>query len=64
MLVYPTGIIGVLLAAYVYFFMAIPLCMQMLPLNLYYFLMSVYGWYNWVQKKDGDSLYLSNQLVY
>jgi nicotinamide mononucleotide transporter len=21
-------------------------------LNIYYFLMSVYGWYNWVQKKD------------
>jgi len=23
-------------------------------LNIYYFLMSVYGWYNWVQKKDGS----------
>ena len=53
-LVYPTGIIGVLLAAYVYFFMAQPPLYADASLNLYYFLMSVYGWYNWVQKKDGD----------
>ena len=26
--------------------------MQILLLNVYYFIMSVYGWYNWVQKKD------------
>ena len=38
-LVYPTGIVGVLLAAYIYFFETKP------PL---------YGWYNWVQKKDAD----------
>ena len=22
--------------------------------DIYYFLMSVYGWYNWVQKKDAE----------
>lgn len=50
-LVYPTGIIGVLLAAYVYYFLARPPLYADAILNLYYFAMSVYGWYNWVQKK-------------
>ena len=53
-LVYPTGIIGVLLAAYVYFFMIDPPLYADASLNIYYFLMSVYGWYNWVQKKDAS----------
>lgn len=53
-LVYPTGIIGVLLAAYVYFFMVHPPLYADASLNIYYFLMSVYGWYNWVQKKDAS----------
>ncbi|HEX6914555.1 MAG TPA: nicotinamide riboside transporter PnuC [Chitinophagaceae bacterium] len=51
-LVYPTGIIGVLLAAWVYFFQTHPPLYADASLNLYYFAMSVYGWYNWVQKKD------------
>lgn len=51
-LVYPTGIIGVLLAAYVYFFLVHPPLYADAILNIYYFIMSVYGWYNWVQKKD------------
>lgn len=55
-LVYPTGIIGVLLAAYVYFFQADPPLYADASLNIYYFLMSVYGWYNWVQKKDSGNL--------
>jgi len=53
-LVYPTGIIGVLLAAYVYFFQTNPPLYADSLLNIYYFIMSVYGWYNWVQKKDGE----------
>lgn len=53
-LVYPTGIIGVLLAAYVYFFLADPPLYADGSLNIYYFLMSVYGWYNWVQKRDAQ----------
>ena len=52
-LVYPTGIIGVLLAAWVYFFLINPPLYADASLNIYYFVMSVYGWYNWVQKKDG-----------
>jgi nicotinamide mononucleotide transporter len=51
-LVYPTGIIGVLIAAYLYFFDSNPPLYADASLNIYYFLMSVYGWYNWVQKKD------------
>jgi len=57
-LVYPTGIIGVLLAACVYFFLVDPPLYADGALNIYYFFMSVYGWYNWVQKKDaGDDVY-------
>ncbi|MBN8832892.1 MAG: hypothetical protein ABS68_08215 [Niastella sp. SCN 39-18] len=54
--VYPTGIVGVLLAAYVYLFMAHPPLYADSILNIYYFIMSVYGWYNWVQKKDESHL--------
>lgn len=55
-LVYPTGIIGVLLAAWLYFFNSDPPLYADGTLNIYYFIMSVYGWYNWVQKKDADHL--------
>jgi nicotinamide mononucleotide transporter len=51
-LVYPTSIIGVLLAAHVYFFMIHPPLYADGAINIYYFAMSVYGWYNWVKKKD------------
>jgi nicotinamide mononucleotide transporter len=51
-LVYPTGIVGVLLAAWLYFFNSHPPLYADGTLNIYYFFMSVYGWYNWVQKKD------------
>jgi nicotinamide mononucleotide transporter len=53
-LVYPTGIIGVLLAAYIYYFDSNPPLYADATLNIYYFAMSVYGWYNWVQKKDSS----------
>ena len=56
-LVYPTGIIGVLLAAYVYFFIAHPPLYADAILNIYYFIMSVYGWYNWVQKNNESYVY-------
>jgi nicotinamide mononucleotide transporter len=53
-LVYPVGIIGVLLAAYVYYFVSHPPLYADASLNIYYFLISVYGWYNWVKKKDDE----------
>ena len=55
-LVFPTGIIGVLLAAWLYFFNSHPPLYADGTLNIYYFIMSVYGWYNWVQKKDAAHL--------
>ena len=55
-LVYPTGIIGVLLAAYVYYFLAKPPLYADTILNLYYFVMSVYGWYKKKKKKEEGSL--------
>ena len=51
-LVYPTGIIGVLLAAYVYFYLSSPPLYADCILNLYYLGMSIYGWYNWSMKKS------------
>jgi nicotinamide mononucleotide transporter len=68
-LVYPTGIIGVLLAFWVYRFISTPPLYADAYLNIYYFLMSVYGWYNWVQKKDSDEKYpiswcTKNELIY
>ena len=59
-LVYPTGIIGVLLAAYIYFFLTHPPLYADASLNVYYFIMSVYGWYNWVQKKNESYVYPIN----
>ena len=59
-MVYPTGIIGVLLAAYIYFFLTQPPLYADASLNIYYFIMSVYGWYNWVQKKNESFVYPIN----
>lgn len=59
-LVYPTGIVGVLLAAYIYFFLSHPPLYADASLNVYYFIMSVYGWYNWVQKKNEGYMYPIN----
>ncbi|MBK8698746.1 MAG: nicotinamide mononucleotide transporter [Saprospiraceae bacterium] len=55
--VYPTGILGVLLAAWVYFFIASPPLYADACLNIYYFLMSVYGWYNWTRRDASDLMY-------
>lgn len=55
--VYPTGIIGVLLAAYVYYFVATPPLYADALLNVYYFIMSVYGWYCWKQKINHSDAY-------
>ncbi len=46
-LVYPTGIIGVILAAWVYFIVSNPPLYADGVLNIYYFFMSLLGWYNW-----------------
>lgn len=53
-LVYPSGILGVLLGAYVCFNAQL---YADAGLNMYYFLMSIYGWYYWVKKKDNQFEY-------
>jgi nicotinamide mononucleotide transporter len=50
--VYPSGIIGVLLATYVYLMTAQPPLYADGILNLYYFCMSIYGWVMWSKRKD------------
>jgi len=55
--VYPTGIIGVLLASYIYYFISDPPLYADSILNIYYFAMSIYGWYNWVQRKNTQLVY-------
>lgn len=54
-LVYPTGIIGVLLAFWLYLFLAQPPLYADGLLNLYYFGMSVYGWYEWSRKDQTNT---------
>ena len=48
--VFPTGIVGVLLAVYLYLFVANPPLYADGLLNVYYFIMSVYGWVCWNRK--------------
>ncbi|MCB0659482.1 MAG: nicotinamide mononucleotide transporter, partial [Saprospiraceae bacterium] len=46
------GMIGVLLAAWMYYFVADPPLYADTVLNIYYFAMSIYGWYNWSLMKN------------
>ncbi len=46
-LVYPTGIISVLISVYICFVIKL---YADAGINLFYFIMSVYGWYNWAKK--------------
>jgi nicotinamide mononucleotide transporter len=48
--VYPTGITGVLAAAYLYFFIASPPLYAEGGVHMYYFFMSCYGWWIWTRK--------------
>jgi nicotinamide mononucleotide transporter len=49
-LVYPTGIVSVLIYVYICFFAGLYADMG---INFVYFVMSVYGWYNWVRPRAG-----------
>jgi nicotinamide mononucleotide transporter len=52
--VYPTGIAGILLSIYIFIGAAYKLYPDV-ALNLYYLVMSVYGWYFWARKpRAGD----------
>ena len=50
-LVYPTGIISVLIYVYICFFAGLYADMG---INFFFFIMSVYGWYNWTRKDKTD----------
>ena len=52
-LVYPTGLIGT--GIFVYILYNFSLLGDMI-INFYFVLMSIYGWYFWAQKKDGQTL--------
>jgi len=53
-LVYPTGLIGT--GIFVYILYNFSLLGDMI-INFYFVLMSIYGWYYWSQKKDGEVLH-------
>ena len=53
-LVYPTGLIGT--GIFVYILYNFSLLGDMI-INFYFVLMSIYGWYYWAQRKDGEVLH-------
>ena len=50
-LVYPTGLIATIITMYIFFQDRL---LGDMMINLYYSLMSVYGWWNWSRRKEGD----------
>lgn len=52
-LVYPTGIVSVLIYVYICYFAMLYADMG---INFFYFVMSVYGWYNWTRKGAGKQV--------
>ncbi len=52
-LVYPTGIISVLIYVYICFFAKLYADMG---INVVYFIMSIYGWYFWTRKTEGKKV--------
>jgi nicotinamide mononucleotide transporter len=61
-LVFPIGLIGLCLAVYLYFFIADPPLYADASLNLYYIIMSIYGWYIWNKKRDDSEVYPISKL--
>ena len=53
-LVYPTGLLGT--GIFVYILYNFSLLGDMI-INFYFVLMSIYGWYYWAQRKDGEVLH-------
>jgi nicotinamide mononucleotide transporter len=51
-LVYPTGIVSVLIYVYICFHAGLYADMG---INWVYFVMSIYGWYNWTRKKKDET---------
>jgi len=49
-LVYPTGLVATLITMYIFFQDRL---LGDMMINLYYSLMSIYGWWNWARRKEG-----------
>jgi nicotinamide mononucleotide transporter len=52
-LVYPTGLIATLITMYLFFQDRL---LGDMMINLYYSLMSIYGWWNWSRREEGAAL--------
>ena len=50
-LVYPTGLVATLITMYIFFQDRL---LGDMMINLYYSLMSIYGWWNWARRKEGE----------
>jgi len=49
--VYPTGLIATTITVYLFW---VDQLLGDMMMNFYYSIMSIYGWYNWARKKEGD----------
>jgi nicotinamide mononucleotide transporter len=56
-LVFPTGIVSVVIYVYLCFYAGLYADMG---INVFYFVMSVYGWFNWVRPIKNKTLEISN----
>lgn len=52
-LVYPTGLIATVITMYLFFKDRL---LGDMMINLYYSLMSIYGWWNWSRRKEGEAV--------
>ncbi|UCE69168.1 MAG: nicotinamide mononucleotide transporter [Flavobacteriaceae bacterium] len=52
-LVFPTGLVATLITMYIFFQDRL---LGDMMINLYYSLMSVYGWWNWARRRQGEAL--------
>ena len=55
-LVFPTGLVGVLIAAYIYLFRIVPPLYAEGLLHLYHVVISIYGWYAWLLRRADQTL--------
>lgn len=60
-LVYPTGIIATVLTVYLLYHAGY---FADMTINIYFSIMSIYGWYNWARKKEGKpAIHISRTTV-
>jgi nicotinamide mononucleotide transporter len=52
-LVFPTGLVATLLTMYIFFQDRL---LGDMMINLYYSLMSIYGWWNWARRRQGETV--------